>query len=1177
MNLATHCPRWVLTWGWLWTVCTFTLGGCAQSSSGGSGGVAPISAALSTVQVLPNRSIVANGVDEATIEVTVLDGNGQPRAELEVRLEVTGSDNTLTQAGTSDAQGRTSGNLVSSKAELKRISATIVTEDGEVRLTVEPIVEFIGDRNSISTSLSTVTVDPAQDVLANGTEVSNITVQIVDALGNALQGETVEIQVTGSANNLTHDGSSNDLGTILGTLTSTLAEIKQLTVIVDPAGLQVQLDPQPQVVFIADANNISTSLSTVVADPESALRDGVDTSTITVTIRDGFGNPVPDQEILLEATGSGNLLVQPPGPTDALGQAAGTLASTESGEKTISAKVGPSGNTRELDEHPTVLFVFFPQVAGLARYLDLPPYGSSENSDQLIIPFDHDLVVNSAMGNDLGLPVAGDALGVNAMLSIGNDAAELIVDLGLVPRLKARQSFDAALTLSNSPSGIDVSSTMTADAIEGVSGLDARASAPIDVVPGFVGVTQVISGQDTFAVAFGDLDCDGFQDAVAANNLSTPDRVLLNDRTGNLVDSQQTLGNSSSRFAALADIDADGDLDLAVATLSTLSFPPIGTANTIWANDGRGKFTHLQDFGDRATEVLQFGDVDRDGDFDLVTGNTAGQANRVYLNSDGVFTDSNQRWGSDSTEFLVLADVDGDRYLDLIEANGATQLATNKVRLNDGSGSFNLLSQAIDTQDLTLSVAAGDLDRDGWVDLLFGGQGVQVWTNNGGGAGTFSASGVVLADTSRAEHVQLIDLDQDGWLDLFVGVAQGADLLFWNDGSGGLRGPSEKLSAGDTHGASFGDVDNDGDSDLYVASGTGHPNRLFLNSLSAVWGNASLAPGAVALPDLLYGLVAADLNEDGHVDVAGGFGPFANETLEIFLGDGSGNLATTQQNLVSQYLRDLDVADFDLDGDLDLVTANAPNFLDQPFSNKVWFNDGQAQFSESQQSLGDFDETEAVRTGDLNLDGYPDVVFADSSAVRIWLNDARGPGVAATFTEQPALPGGYRSIDLGDLDHDCDLDLVAGHYTTGTGLTVWRNAGNGQFSQAYSDALTVAQSILIAELDGDGAPDLLVSGTFPGPTATSRVLVNNGSGTAFSTRFDFSRANLTFTDAADFDADGDLDILLDEAGATSLWRNNGQAQFLFSTALNFASGRFADLNADADFDVVGSSSTAVNQ
>src|SRR5213075_500635 len=82
----------------------------------------------------------------------------------------------------------------------------------------------------------------------------------------------------------------------------------------------------------------SSSLSTVTATSPVAAATGI--STITVTARDQFGNPIPGAAVTLAATGAGNTLTQPAGPTNASGVATGSLRSSTSETKTVSATAG---------------------------------------------------------------------------------------------------------------------------------------------------------------------------------------------------------------------------------------------------------------------------------------------------------------------------------------------------------------------------------------------------------------------------------------------------------------------------------------------------------------------------------------------------------------------------------------------------------------------------------------------------------------------------------------------------------------------------------------------------------------------------------------------------------------------------------------------------------------------
>ena len=101
---------------------------------------------------------------------------------------------------------------------------------------------------------------------------------------------------------------------------------------------------------------VDVDQSTVVVDKTSAVANGTDAITVTVTVLDLDGNPLPGQTVQLDATGSANTWTQPAQPTDANGVATGTLVSSVAEDKTITATVNPGLAQLMLSQMPTVTF-----------------------------------------------------------------------------------------------------------------------------------------------------------------------------------------------------------------------------------------------------------------------------------------------------------------------------------------------------------------------------------------------------------------------------------------------------------------------------------------------------------------------------------------------------------------------------------------------------------------------------------------------------------------------------------------------------------------------------------------------------------------------------------------------------------------------------------------------------
>jgi hypothetical protein len=169
--------------------------------------------------------------------------------------------------------------------------------------------------------------------IAAGGGPTTITVTAKDASGNPVVGMTVLLAATGSGNTLTQPAAATDgNGVATGALSSTVAEGKTVSATVNGTGLT-----QTAGVTVT-AGPVAAAQSTVATTPGIIVVGG-QPATIMVTARDANGNPVSGATVGLAATGSGNTLAQPVGPTNTSGVATGSLGSNISELKTVSATV----------------------------------------------------------------------------------------------------------------------------------------------------------------------------------------------------------------------------------------------------------------------------------------------------------------------------------------------------------------------------------------------------------------------------------------------------------------------------------------------------------------------------------------------------------------------------------------------------------------------------------------------------------------------------------------------------------------------------------------------------------------------------------------------------------------------------------------------------------------------
>lgn len=300
-----------------------TVGGVALTQTGVVT-VTPGGASVdqSTLGASPGTIQAGNGT--SAITVTAKDAHGNPVSGATVVLAATGTGNALVQpAGATNANGVATGSLGSSVAETKTVSATIngtaVTQTATV--TVTPA--------SVSGSQSSIGVDQAS--ITAGSGLATITVTVRNSNGDPVSGATVVLASTGTQNSLVQPSGPTDAnGVATGTLASNKAELKTISATADG----VTITQTTAVTVTAGA--VSGATSTVSAAPTS-IAPGSETSTIRVTAKDGLGNPVSGATILLAATGSGNTLTQPATTTNSIGVASGTLSSTVSEDKTVSA------------------------------------------------------------------------------------------------------------------------------------------------------------------------------------------------------------------------------------------------------------------------------------------------------------------------------------------------------------------------------------------------------------------------------------------------------------------------------------------------------------------------------------------------------------------------------------------------------------------------------------------------------------------------------------------------------------------------------------------------------------------------------------------------------------------------------------------------------------------------
>lgn len=280
----------------------------------------------SSINVNPPEA-TPDGVSTVEIVVTATDAFDNPVVGEQVVLTVSGSGNALSPVGaqSTDEQGVTVFELASTVAELKTITASLAGFEIQSQAKFTTLL--------VDKAKSTITVAPYQVVADDSTE-QTVSVKLVDANNNPVAGVSVDFSSAAAQDVFLPAGpiDTDVAGVAMVRVKSTLAGVRPVRASFGAQSLEANLVFVPGV---ADREQ-----SSFVPSPASLTADGVSVSTLTLTLKDRFGNVRGSEPVTFEVNGTGNVLVGATGSTDVAGKRTATLKSSVAGEKVVTATFG---------------------------------------------------------------------------------------------------------------------------------------------------------------------------------------------------------------------------------------------------------------------------------------------------------------------------------------------------------------------------------------------------------------------------------------------------------------------------------------------------------------------------------------------------------------------------------------------------------------------------------------------------------------------------------------------------------------------------------------------------------------------------------------------------------------------------------------------------------------------
>jgi hypothetical protein len=732
-----------------------------------------------------------------------------------------------------------------------------------------------------------------------------------------------------------------------------------------------------------------------------------------------------------------------------------------------------------------------------------------------------------------------------------------------------------------------------------------------------------------YSIAIDNLNNDTYLDIVVACSGTNNIGILLGygDGTFTIPTMYSTGNNSSPHSVAIADLDNDNKLDIAVANYDTASvfvflgygngnfsiqnipffnssnFNPYSIAIGDFNADNRSDIavvnydfnnvdiilnyrnysflsqtTYATNYDSKLASVV-IADLNNDNQLDIIVAKLGDDDIEIFLGyGNGTFSSGriySTGYGSGAF-WVVVGDFNNDNQPDIVVANNGTN--NIGIFLGYGNGTFSRQTTfSTGNNSHPYAAAVGDLNNDDRLDIAvanFGTNNVDIFL--GDGNGTFVSQATYSTGSGSGPcSIAVGDFNSDSRLDIVVTNYRADNIgVFLGYGNGTFSRQSTysiSKDSGPTH-AVVGDLNNDGRLDIVVTLFSDFGIIVFLGNGNGTFSHQLIySTGSQSHP---YGCALGDVNNDNRLDVA--VSDSYNSNVVVLLGDGDGSFSNKRSYSTGSASEPVWVTfgDFNNDGILDIVESNYNSSTIGVFLGFTYING----VREGICLTGSSPHPRAVALADFNKDAQLDIVMTNYGLdnVEVLLQDTnKAFSMQIMFsTGALSLP---TSVAIGDFNNDSELDIsVANSGTENIGVLF--GYGNGSFASQTTFPLelnSIPQSLVVGDFNNDKKLDIVVADS--GTESVVTLLRYDPGALGNQTMYPTGTDSLPISVAVDdLNNDGWLDFVVANGDSDNVGIFLGLGNGTFSSQTTYSTGSnsyprsiaVADLNKDSHLDIV---------